>query len=103
MVRVLRWLGIRLLVLLAACAGVVLTALNTRQGRDWVRDRAVGIASRKINGSLQPGNLSFGPGCRIRLDTATMRDTEDSLLVASGPIEAQCDLGSLLRGRFVLL
>lgn len=99
--RALRWIGIGLASVVAACVAAVLLALYTAYGRDRVRDVVVRVASRHLTGTLYLGGLRFTPGCRVSLDSTAMRDPDDSLLVATGPLDAGCSLADLVHGRLV--
>ncbi|MFL5574489.1 MAG: translocation/assembly module TamB domain-containing protein [Gemmatimonadaceae bacterium] len=100
--RLLRWMGIGLATLLVACVALLLVAFYTAAGRDRVRDVVARLASGHINGTLHLGRLRFTPGCAIAVDSLAMRDADDSLLVATGPVGARCDVAALVRGRLVL-
>ena len=53
-------------------AGVVLVT-QSAYGRDLVRQQAERLAGRWLLGSLHLGNLRFGPGCALAIDSAALR------------------------------
>jgi len=101
-VRGIVWSGIGFATLIGVLLATLVVVTQSAYGRERVRQVAVRMASRYLLGSLHLGALRFGPGCALVIDSAAMRDPDDSLLVALGPARATCRFGALVRGRLVI-
>jgi len=101
-VRGIVWSGIGLATLVGVLLVILVAVTQSAYGRERVRQVAVRMASRYLLGSLHIGALRFGPGCALGIDSAAMRDPDDSLLVALGPARATCNFGALVRGRLII-
>ncbi|HET6682005.1 MAG TPA: hypothetical protein VFG84_12445, partial [Gemmatimonadaceae bacterium] len=89
------------LVVLVTAALFVLT--QTGIGVSWVRSFAIDMAQDAVHGRLYLGRLDLGFGCAVSVDSVEIRDPSDSLMLATGPVRARCDLASLLLRRRLVL
>ena len=101
-VRGVVWSGVGLASLIGVLLFVLVLVTQSAFGRERVRQIAERVAARYLLGSLHVGALRFGPGCSLAIDSAALRDPDDSLLVALGPTRATCEFGALVRGRLIV-
>jgi len=101
-VRGVVWSGVGLSSLIGVLLVVLVLVTQSAFGRERVRQIAERVAARYLLGSLHVGALRFGPGCSLAIDSAALRDPDDSLLVALGPTRATCEFGALVRGRLIV-
>jgi translocation and assembly module TamB len=96
------WTGVGLTTLIGVLLFVLVLVTQSAFGRERVRQIAVRVASGYLLGSLHLGALRFGPGCALAIDSAALRDPDDSLLVSLGPTRATCAFGPLVHGRLIV-
>ena len=101
-VRGVMWTGVGFATLIGVLLFILVLVTQSAFGREQVRQIAVRVASGYLLGSLHLGSLRFGPGCALAIDSAALRDPDDSLLVSLGPTRATCDFGALVRRRLVV-
>ena len=101
-VRGLVWTGVGFSMLIGVLLFILVLVTQSAFGRERVRQIAVRVASGYLLGSLHLGALRFGPGCALAIDSAAMRDPDDSLLVSLGPTRATCEFGALVRGQLII-
>jgi len=101
-VRGVVWTGIGSATLIGVLLFILVLVTQSAFGREQVRQVAVRVASGYLIGSLHLGALRFGPGCALAIDSAALRDPDDSLLVSLGPTRATCDFGALVHRRLVV-
>ena len=101
----------RLVVIASACvllvlgvlAGLVVISLTqTQYGRDKVRDYLASRITGKVQGKMYVGRISGGFLTGVTIDSIEIRDDEDSLFVASGPITVRYDPRDLIDKRILL-
>ena len=95
-VRGIAWAGVGFSTLVGVLLFILVLVTQSAFGREQVRQIAVRVASGYLLGSLHLGSLRFGPGCSLAIDSAALRDPDDSLLVSLGPTRATCDFGALV-------
>ena len=101
-VRGIVWTGIGFSTLIGVLLFILVLVTQSAFGRERVRQIAVRVASGYLLGSLHLGALRFGPGCALAIDSAALRDPDDSLLVSLGPTRATCAFGPLVHGRLIV-
>jgi len=101
-VRGIVWTGVGFATLIGVLLFILVLVTQSAFGRERVRQIAVRVASGYLLGSLHLGALRFGPGCALAIDSAALRDPDDSLLVSLGPTRATCDFGPLVHRRLVV-
>jgi len=101
-VRGIAWAGVGFSTLVGVLLFILVLVTQSAFGREQVRQIAVRVASGYLLGSLHLGSLRFGPGCSLAIDSAALRDPDDSLLVSLGPTRATCDFGALVHRRLVI-
>lgn len=91
------------LVALGVVAGlVVLFVTQTDFGRDRVRDALLSRVKSSVNGRMYVGRIRGGLFGGVVIDSIEIRDRQDSLLLASGPITVEYDPRDLLDKRILL-
>ena len=90
------WTGVGLTSLIGVLLFLLILVTQSAFGRERVRQVAEQMAGRFLLGSLHLGALRFGPGCALAIDSAALRDPDDSLLVSLGPTRATCQFGALV-------
>jgi translocation and assembly module TamB len=101
-VRGIVWTGVGFTTLIGVLLFTLVLVTQSAFGRERVRQIAVRVASGYLLGSLHLGALRFGPGCSLAIDSAALRDPDDSLLVSLGPTRATCAFGALVRGQLIV-
>src|SRR6185312_16931941 len=95
--------GVMCLIGLAVLA-VLLALTQTDVGREWVRDyvRQTLATALRGKGSMYIGRLGGNLLSGFTIDSLAIRDADDSLFVASGPIKLHYDLRDLVDKRIRL-
>jgi translocation and assembly module TamB len=89
------------LVLLTVAAAVMAT--HTDFGRDLIRRHVIlPRIAKAVHGRVYLGTISGGLFWDIRIDSVEIRDLQDSLVVATGPISVQYDPRDIMDGRILL-
>ena len=101
-VRGIVWTGVGFSTLIGVLLFILVLVTQSAFGRERVRQIAVRVAQGYLLGSLHLGALRFGPGCALAIDSAALRDPDDSLLVSLGPTRATCAFGPLVRGQLII-
>ena len=101
-VRGIVWTGIGFSTLIGVLLFILVLVTQSAFGRERIRQIAVRVTQGYLLGSLHLGALRFGPGCALAIDSAALRDPDDSLLVSLGPTRATCAFGALVRGQLIV-
>lgn len=94
--------GLALFALGVVAGLAVLFITQTDFGRDRVRDALVSRVKSSVNGSMYVGKIRGGLFGGVVIDSIEIRDREDSLLLASGPVTVEYDPRDLLDKRILL-
>ncbi len=81
---------------------VLASITRTTYGRDKVRDFVESRITSRVQGSVHIGRITGGMLAGITIDSIEIRDTDDSLFVATGPITVQYDLRDFFDRRILL-
>src|SRR4026208_749114 len=95
----------RALTLLAALVIVFLIAISltqTEYGQGQVRKYVQSWPSGQVKGKIYIGRISGGFLSALAIDSVDIRDTEDSIFVASGRVRIKYDLRDLFDRRVLL-
>jgi translocation and assembly module TamB len=93
--------AITVTLLLLGVAGVVVY-VGTDHGRGVLRSRVESLIAGRVNGSVHVGAIRGSLWGDLRLDSLEIRDREDSLVVATGPISASYDVADLVDLKIIL-
>jgi translocation and assembly module TamB len=94
--------GLSLVVLGLLVGLVVVLVTQTPYGRDKVRDIVVGRIRPAVHGKMYVGDIHGGLLGGVIIDSLEIRDPDDSLLLASGPIKLDYDPRDLVDKRVLL-
>ena len=94
--------GLSLVVLGLLVGLVVVLVTQTPYGRDKVRDIIVGRIRPAVHGRMYVGDIHGGLLGGVIIDSLEIRDPDDSLLLASGPIKLDYDPRDLVDKRVLL-
>ncbi|MFL5560716.1 MAG: translocation/assembly module TamB domain-containing protein [Gemmatimonadaceae bacterium] len=94
--------GLSLVVLGLLVGLVVVLITQTPYGRDKVRDIIVGRISPAVHGRMYVGDIHGGLLGGVIIDSLEIRDPDDSLLLASGPIKLDYNPRDLVDKRVLL-
>ena len=94
--------GVALLALGLVVGLVVVLVTQTGYGRDRVRDLLVTRVKSAVHGRMYIGHISGGLLGGVVIDSLEIRDPDDSILVASGPVSLDYDPRDLLDKRLLL-
>lgn len=100
--RIVLWSSAALLTLFALIIAGVFAVTETGRGRAQIRDLVVAALRGHVHGKLYVGNITEGFFTGVTIDSLAIRDAEDSLFVATGPISIRYDLRDLLDRRILL-
>src|SRR5687768_2065618 len=81
---------------------VIASVTSTSYGRDKVRDFLQSRVSARVKGSVHIGRISGGMLTGVTIDSIEIRDAEDSLFIATGPITVQYDIRDFFDRRILL-
>jgi translocation and assembly module TamB len=76
-------------------------ATQSEGGRDWIRAQVSALANRGLHGKLTIGRISGSFLTDLRVDSIELRDPDDSVFIATGPVSLRYDPRDLADGRFV--
>jgi len=82
--------------------GAFVAATQGEEGRDWIRRFAQAQLARTVQGTFHIGRLSGSFITDITIDSVEIRDPDDSLFVATGPIRLTFDPRDLMDGRLIV-
>ena len=85
----------------AGVVGGLVAATQTEGGREWIRAQVVALANRGLHGKLTIGRISGSFLTDLRVDSIELRDPDDSVFIATGPVSLRYDPRDLVDGRFV--
>ncbi len=85
----------------AGVVGGLVAATQSDGGREWIRAQVSRELNRGLRGRLHVGRLSGSFLTDLTIDSLELRDREDSVYVASGPVTLRYDPRDLADGRFV--
>src|SRR5690606_19925960 len=86
----------------AGVLGLLVMATQGERGRDWLRRALQAQLSRSVEGTVHLGTLSGSFLTDLRADSLEIRDAEDSVFIATGPIRVTFDPRDLIDGRIIL-
>ncbi len=81
---------------------VVASVTSTSYGRDKVRNFLQSRVSARVKGSVHIGRISGGMLTGVTIDSIEIRDADDSLFIATGPITVQYDIRDFFDRRILL-
>src|SRR5688572_11479794 len=81
---------------------VLASITRTSYGRDKVRGFLQSRIASRVQGSVHIGRISGGLLTGVMVDSLEIRDKEDSLFIATGPITVQYDLRDFFDRRILL-
>lgn len=91
------------LLLMGVLAGLVVISLTqTQYGRDKVRDYIASRVTGKVKGRMYVGQIRGGFLTGVTIDSIEIRDEEDSLFLATGPVTVRYDPRDLADKRILL-
>ena len=93
--------ALAMILLGAGAVGGLVAATQSDGGREWIRRQVARELNRGLNGRFHLGRLSGSFLTDITVDSIELRDADDSVYVASGPIALRFDPRDLADGRFV--
>jgi translocation and assembly module TamB len=94
--------GVALLALGLVVGLVVVLVTQTGYGRDRVRDLLVTRVKSAVHGRMYVGHISGGLLGGVIIDSLEIRDPDDSLMLASGPVSIDYDARDLIDKRLLL-
>src|SRR5688572_7655757 len=81
---------------------VLASITSTSYGRDKVRNFLHSRIAAKVKGSVHIGRISGGMLSGVTIDSIEIRDADDSLFVATGPITVEYDIRDFFDRRILL-
>ena len=100
--RIVLWSSAALLTLFALVVGAFFAITETGTGRGQIRDLVVAALRGHVHGKLYIGNITEGFFTGVTIDSLAIRDAQDSLFLATGPVSIRYDLRDLLDRRILL-
>ena len=90
--KIVLWSSLLLIVLIVLAAGLVVSVTQTSYGQNQVRKYVQTWIAGKTHGKFYVGRMSGGLFGGVTIDSIEIRDEEDSLFLASGPIKVKYDM-----------
>jgi translocation and assembly module TamB len=90
------------LMLASVVVGVAIVYISTDSGRSMLRGRVEALVAGRINGAVHLGAIRGSLWSGLTLDSLEIRDADDSVVVATGPITAAYDIADLFDRRIYL-
>ena len=81
---------------------VLASVTSTSYGRDKVRNFLQSRIASKVKGSVHIGRITGGMLTGVTIDSLEIRDAEDSLFIATGPITVEYDIRDFFDRRILL-
>src|SRR5688572_9074717 len=81
---------------------VLASITSTSYGRDKVRNFLHSRISSKVQGSVHIGRITGGMLTGVTIDSLEIRDADDSLFIATGPITVEYDIRDFFDRRILL-
>jgi len=81
---------------------VALSAMQTGYGQDQMRKLVMSFLSGKVQGKVYVGRIHGGMLSGVTLDSLEIRDLQDTLFVATGPVHVRYDIRDLFDKRILL-
>ena len=100
--RIVLWSSLALTVVIVLIAGLIVSLTQTSYGQNQVRKYVQTWIAGKTHGTFYVGRMSGGLFGGVTLDSIEIRDEEDSLFLATGPIRIRYDLRDLFDRRVLL-
>src|SRR5512141_1549178 len=100
--RIVTWSAVVLVVIILVVAGFVVSLTKTSFGQNQVRAYVQSWVSGKVRGKFYVGRISGGLVNGVTIDSVEIRDEEDSLFLATGPIRVRYDMRDLFDRRILL-
>jgi translocation and assembly module TamB len=94
--------GVALLALGLVVGLVVVLLTQTNYGRDRVRDLLLTRVKSAVHGRMYVGHIGGGLLGGVTIDSLEIRDPDDSLMLASGPVSLDYDPRDLIDKRLLL-
>src|SRR6476620_1489200 len=100
--RIVAWSALALVGIIFVLAALVVSLTQTSFGQGQVRAYVQSWVSGKVRGKFYVGRISGGLFNGVTIDSIEIRDEEDSLFLASGPIHVNYDARDLFDRRILL-
>src|SRR5688572_22800418 len=100
--RIVLWSSLALIVLIVMMAGLLVSVTQTGYGQNQVRKYVQTWISGKTKGTFYVGRISGGLFGGVTIDSIEIRDEQDSLFLATGPIRVRYDMRDLFDRRVLL-
>jgi translocation and assembly module TamB len=96
---VVLWSAVLMLVIGAGIVGAFVAATQGERGRDFIRRVVEAQLNRTMQGTVHLGTLSGSFVTDLAVDSIEIRDPDDSLFAATGPVRLTFDPRDLMDGR----
>ncbi|HVZ47806.1 MAG TPA: translocation/assembly module TamB domain-containing protein, partial [Gemmatimonadaceae bacterium] len=93
--------AVAMLLIGAGLVGGLVAATQSDGGREWLRALASRELNRGLRGRLHVGRISGTFLTDLTIDSLELRDPDDSVFLASGPLTLRYDPRDLVDGRFI--
>jgi hypothetical protein len=100
--RIVTWSALALVVVIIVIAGVLVSLTQTEFGQGEVRSYVQSWINGKVRGKFYVGRISGGLVNGVTIDSVEIRDEQDSLFLATGPITVHYDARDLFDRRILL-
>src|ERR1019366_6235527 len=100
--RIVTWSALALIVVIVVVAAILASLTQTEFGQGQVRSYVQSWVAGKVKGKIYVGRISGGLVNGVTIDSVEIRDHEDSLFLATGPIQIRYDMRDLFDRRILL-
>jgi hypothetical protein len=100
--RIVTWSAIALVLVILVIAAVLVSLTQTEFGQGQVRSYVQSWINGKVRGKFYVGRISGGLVNGVTIDSVEIRDEQDSVFLATGPIQVRYDARDLFDRRILL-
>ena len=100
--RIVTWSAVALVIVILVVAAIAVSLTQTGFGQNQVRAYVQSWVGGKVRGKFYVGRISGGLVNGVTIDSIEIRDEEDSLFLATGPVRVRYDMRDLFDRRILL-
>jgi len=100
--RIVTWSAVTLLAAMVIVFLIALSLTETEYGKNQIRRYVQTWINGKVKGKIYVGKISGGLFNGVTIDSVDIRDNEDSVFIASGPVHVKYDARDIFDRRILL-
>src|SRR5678809_931297 len=100
--RIVTWSALTLLAAMVIVVLIAVSLTQTSYGKGQIRRYVQSWISGKVQGKFYIGKISGGLFNGVTIDSVDIRDAEDSVFIASGPVKVHYDVRDIFDRRILI-